>query len=74
MDREARQQSFFLIRRLVSEGTGVVIASHDHQIIGQLGDQHLHLADGGLREMDLATASAGTRIGDCVVRSAGEAL
>jgi tungstate transport system ATP-binding protein len=74
MDREARQQSFFLIRRLVSEGTGVVIASHDRQIIGQLGDQHLHLADGELREMDLATASAGTRIDDCVLRSAGEAL
>jgi tungstate transport system ATP-binding protein len=73
MDREARQQSFFLIRRLVSEGTGVVIASHDRQIIGQLGDQHLHLADGRLREMDVATASARTRASDAVVRSVGEA-
>lgn len=74
MDREARQQSFFLIRRLVSEGTGVVIASHDRQIIGQLGDRHLHLVDGGLREMDLAAPSARTRISDGVARSAGEAL
>jgi len=74
MDREARQQSFFLIRRLVSEGTGVVIASHDLQIIGQLGDRHLHLVDGGLREMDLAVPSARTRISDGVARSAGEAL
>lgn len=73
MDREARQQSFFLIRRLVSEGTGVVIASHDRQIIGQLGDQHLHLADGRLLEMDVAPASARTRTSDAVAQSAGEA-
>jgi len=73
MDSEARQQSFFLIRRLVSEGTGVVIASHDRQIIGQLGDQHLHLADGRLLEMDVAPASARTRTSDAVAQSAGEA-
>ena len=74
MDREARQQSFFLIRRLVSEGTGVVIASHDRQIIGQLGDQHLHLADGRLREMDMAAASPRTRTTAAIAQSAGEAL
>jgi len=73
MDSEARQQSFFLIRRLVSEGTGVVIASHDRQIIGQLGDQHLHLADGRLLEMDVAPASARTRTSDAIAQSAGEA-
>jgi len=74
MDREARQQSFFLIRRLVSEGTGVVIASHDRQIIGQLGDQHLHLADGRLREMDMDSAAAHTRTTAAIAQSAGEAL
>jgi tungstate transport system ATP-binding protein len=58
MDEEARQQSFFLIRRMVSEGTGVVIASHDRHLIGQLGDRHVHLADGGLSEMDNASTSA----------------
>ena len=52
MDQEARQQSFFLIRRMVSEGTGVVIASHDGGIIGQLGDRVLNLAGGRLLEVD----------------------
>jgi len=74
MDREARQQSFFLIRRLVSEGTGVVIASHDRQIIGQLGDQHLHLADGRLCEIDMDAAAAPTRTTAAIAQSAGEAL
>ncbi len=74
MDREARQQSFFLIRRLVSEGTGIVIASHDRQIIGQLGDQHLHLADGELRETDVAASPPSTRTADAIAQSAGEAL
>ncbi len=74
MDSEARQQSFFLIRRLVSEGTGVVIASHDRQIIGHLGDQHLHLADGRLLERDLAAGSTSTRAAEAMAPSAGEAL
>jgi len=52
MDDEARQQSFFLIRRMVWEGTGVVIASHDRHLIGQLGDRHVHLADGELGDVD----------------------
>jgi tungstate transport system ATP-binding protein len=74
MDREARQQSFFLIRRMVSEGTGVVIASHDRQIIGQLGNQHLHLSNGRLREMDVAAGPPSTRAADAIAQSAGEAL
>ena len=51
MDQEARQQTYFLIRRLVSDGIGVVVATHEHQVIGQLGDRHLELAGGKLREV-----------------------
>ncbi len=73
MDQQARQQSFFLIRRMVSEGTGVVIASHDRQIVSQLGDRHLHLADGGLREADTAPKPVPARAAGTIAKSAGEA-
>ena len=73
MDEEARQQSFFLIRRLVSEGTGVVIASHDRQIIGQLGDRHVNLADGRLVAVEKSTRSAPARGADVPVHSAAKA-
>ena len=73
MDEEARQQSFFLIRRLVSEGTGVVIASHDRQIIGQLGDRHVNLADGKLAAVQKSTRPAPARGADVPVHSAAKA-
>ena len=73
MDQQARQQSFFLIRRMVSEGTGVVIASHDRQIVSQLGDRHLHLADGGLREAQAAPEAAPAPAAGAMARRAGEA-
>ena len=73
MDEEARQQSFFLIRRLVSEGTGVVIASHDRQIIGQLGDRHVNLADGKLAAGQKSTRPAPARGADVPVHSAAKA-
>ena len=73
MDQEARQQSFFLIRRMVSEGMGVVIASHDRQVIGQLGDRHLDLADGRLREVETGNRPGQARPGDNAALSAGEA-
>ena len=52
MDEEATEQSLFLIRRMVSEGMGIVVASHDRRIVGQLADRHLNLADGALHEVD----------------------
>lgn len=73
MDQEARQQSFFLIRRMVSEGMGVVIASHDRQVIGQLGDRHLDLADGRLLEVETGNRPGPARPGDNAALSAGEA-
>jgi tungstate transport system ATP-binding protein len=73
MDQEARQQSFFLIRRMVSEGMGIVIASHDRQIIGQLGDRHLDLADGRLREVGTGARPGPARPAENAAQSAGEA-
>ena len=72
MDDEARQQSFFLIRRMVSEGTGIVIASHDRQMIGQLGDQHVHLADGALTTVDNASKPSRPRASGATVQNAAE--
>lgn len=54
MDEEATEQSLALIRRMVSEGMGIVVASHDRRIVGQLADRHLNLADGALHEVDPA--------------------
>lgn len=52
MDEEATEQSLFLIRRMVSEGMGIVVASHDRRVVGQIADRHLNLADGALHEVD----------------------
>ena len=73
MDEEARQQSFFLIRRLVSEGAGVVIASHDRHMISQLGDRHVNLADGRLVAVEKSTRPAPARGADVPVHSAAKA-
>ena len=73
MDQEARQQSFFLIRRLVSEGPGIVIASHDRTMIGQLGDRHLNLSGGKLQEVDAGSGRAPARAAGAIVQSAAKA-
>ena len=73
MDEEARQQSFFLIRRMVSEGTGVVIASHDRHMIGQLGDRHVHLANGELRDVDDASSPPALQSAGVTWQSAAKA-
>jgi len=73
MDQEARQQSFFLIRRLVSEGTGIVIASHDRHMIGQLADRHLNLADGRLLEVHAETRPTQVPAVSAVAHSVGKA-
>lgn len=49
MDEEATEQSLLLIGTMVSEGMGIVVASHDRRIVEQLADVHLNLVDGTLR-------------------------
>lgn len=49
MDRESKQQTQFLLRRLQSEGIAIVISSHEPQSIQKITDRHLALEDGELR-------------------------
>lgn len=49
MDQEAREQTYFLIRRLTSDGMGIVVTSHESRNISKLGDRYLTLEDGRLK-------------------------
>lgn len=49
MDRESREQTWFLLRRLRGDQLCVVVATHDTQAIATLPDVHLHLEEGKLR-------------------------
>ena len=46
MDAESREQTSFLIRRLINEGMGIVICSHELKPDNSLIDRHLNLRDG----------------------------
>ena len=74
MDEEATQQSLFLIRRMVSEGMGVVVASHDRRIVGQLADRHLNLADGRLHAIDAEMPVAASSDAPAYARGGSEVL
>lgn len=50
MDREAREQTYALIRRLSVEGMSIMIATHDTEQNMGLGDRYLELADTKLCE------------------------
>ncbi|MEH6825272.1 MAG: ATP-binding cassette domain-containing protein [Motiliproteus sp.] len=50
MDTESREQTSFLIRRLISQGTGVVICSHETKPDNRLIDRVLHLEAGQLHD------------------------
>jgi tungstate transport system ATP-binding protein len=48
LDEESRERTHFLIARLKSEGTGIVLTSHEIRGVAALADAHLHLSDGRL--------------------------
>ncbi len=48
MDRESREQTWFLLRRLKSDELCVVVATHDGHAIATLPDIELHLNNGNL--------------------------
>lgn len=50
MDREAREQTYALIRRLSVEGMAIMIATHETEQNLGLGDRYLELADTKLCE------------------------
>ncbi|OMH29064.1 energy-coupling factor ABC transporter ATP-binding protein [Motiliproteus sp. MSK22-1] len=54
MDTESREQTSFLIRRLINQGTGVVICSHETKPDNRLIDRVLHLDNGKLIESSRA--------------------
>jgi tungstate transport system ATP-binding protein len=49
MDQESREQTWFLIRRLRSEGVAMMVTSHGGGQVVKLADQTLELVDGRLR-------------------------
>lgn len=60
MDQEAREQTQFLVRRLVSEGVAVMIATHDGRQMDRLADTVLELDQGKLLARCEPTRSGGT--------------
>ena len=50
MDAEAREQTQFLIRRLINEGVGILLCSHEFKGDHRLIRRELHLNDGCLTE------------------------
>ncbi len=51
MDTESREQTSFLIRRLIHEGMGIVICSHDIRPDNRLIDRALRLTGGRIEEI-----------------------
>lgn len=50
MDEEGRERTLFFIRRMVSDGFTVALATHERQLVQQVGQVHLHLEKGRLTE------------------------
>ena len=50
MDEDGRERILFFIRRMVSDGFTVAVATHDRQLVHQVGQVHLHLEAGKLEE------------------------
>lgn len=50
MDEEGRERTLFFIRRMVSDGFTVALATHERQLVQRVAQVHLHLEDGRLHE------------------------
>lgn len=48
LDAASKQQTLQLITQLSAEAVGIIISSHEHEVINGLCDRHLHLQDGCL--------------------------
>jgi tungstate transport system ATP-binding protein len=70
LDDSAREQTYFLIRGLISEGVAVVVATHERELMTQLGDRRLKLEDGKLVLWN-ADTPPGSRIADVSVNPLG---
>ena len=64
LDLEARERTYFLIRRLKAEGISLMVTSHETQQLVPLTDGHLHIEGGRLIDGDtLPAGSSGNAIG-----------
>lgn len=50
MDEEGRERTLFFIRRMVSDGFTVALATHEKHLVQQVAQIHLHLKNGRLLE------------------------
>lgn len=54
MDQDGRERTLFFIRRMVSDGFTVALATHERQLVQQVAQIHLHLQDGRLGEQPVS--------------------
>jgi len=54
MDEEGREQTVFLIRRMVADGLTVALATHEKQLVSQVAQAHWHLRSKRLEEVPVA--------------------
>jgi tungstate transport system ATP-binding protein len=54
MDEEGREQTVFLIRRMVADGLTVALATHERQLVAQVAQVHWHLRNKRLEEVPVA--------------------
>ena len=59
MDAESRQQTLFLIRRLINEGKSIVLSSHEFKGDHRLFQRQWHIDAGTLREQRFEPLAAG---------------
>lgn len=52
LSSEAKERVGVLLSRLRSQGTGMIIAEHDHEFIGRMADRTLRLENGRLHETE----------------------
>lgn len=55
MDRESREQTWCLLRRLKTDRLCVIVATHDRQIFAALPDHNLHLENARLHRRPIGT-------------------
>lgn len=58
MDRESKQQTSFMLKRLKTEGITTVISSHEAYTIQTIADRHLLLQDGDIIEQSMQARSS----------------
>lgn len=57
MDEEGRERTLFFIRRMVSDGFTVALATHEKHLVHQVAQVHLHLEEGELKEKPISEST-----------------